>query len=87
MGDLLHFENRKPGRPRLSPPTVHSDSLCSCGEPKPPLARACRVCSWRDEEIFARLDRATRTGRQMARRAEYLIENGKEELLEREFHR
>jgi hypothetical protein len=85
MGDLLHFDKRKAGWPRISPPIVHSLSLCGCGNPKPPLARACRVCSWRDEQIFARLDRATRTGRQMARRAEYLIGNGKEELIEQEF--
>ena len=85
MGDLLQFDKRKSGRPRLSLPVVHSDSLCSCGQPKPPLARACRVCSWRDEQIFARLDRATRTGRQQARRAEYLMGNGKEELIEQEF--
>ncbi len=87
MGDLLQFDKRKPGRPRLSLPVVHSDSLCSCGQPKPPLARACRECSWRDEQIFARLDLATRTGRQMARRAEYLKENGKEELFAQEFRR
>jgi hypothetical protein len=64
---------------------VHSASLCACGQPKPPLARACTKCSWFDPAIFDRLDKATRTGRQMARRAEYLMGNGKEELLEQEF--
>jgi hypothetical protein len=85
MGDLLLFEKRKAGRPRLSPPIVHSDSKCACGKAKPPLARACRECSWRDSEVFARLDHATRTGRQLIRRAEYLIENGKEEQYAQEF--
>jgi hypothetical protein len=85
MGELIILEKRK-GRPRLSPQIVHSESLCVCSKPKPPLARACRECSWRDEEIFQRLDRATRTGRQLARRAEYLIENGKKEQCQREFH-
>jgi Winged helix-turn helix len=73
------------GRPRLAPLVVHSESLCPCGKPKPPLARACRECSWRDEQIFARLDRATQTGRQMARRAEYLIGNGKKDQFAEEF--
>lgn len=84
MGKILQFEKRR-GRPRLAPPICHSESSCVCGQPKPPLARACRLCSYRDEEIFERLDRATRTGRQMARRAEYLIANGKEETYHQEF--
>ena len=86
MGELVILEKRR-GRPRLSPPTVHSNSLCDCGNRKPPLSRSCTECSWFDPAIFDRLDRLTRTGRQQRRRAEYLIENGKEELLEREFRR
>jgi hypothetical protein len=87
MGDLLQFKPRKSGRPRLSLPVVHSDSLCDCGQPKPPLARACTICSWFDPTIFDRLDRAIRAGGCKARRAEYLIENGKEELFKQEFRR
>jgi len=87
MGELLQFEKRKAGRPRTSPPIVHSDSLCVCGQPKPPLARACTVCSWFDPAIFARLDKAIRAGGWVARRAEYLMRNGKKKQFEQEFHR
>ena len=85
MGDLLQFDKRKSGRPRLAPPIVHSASLCACGQPKPPLARACTICSWFDPSIFDRLDKVIRAGGCKARRAEYLMGNGKEELIEQEF--
>lgn len=87
MGELLQFEKRKAGRPRLGPPVVHSKSLCDCGKPKPPLARTCTQCSWFDPEIFERLDKQTRSGRWKARRAEYLIGNGKKETFHQEFRR
>lgn len=84
MGQVVILKH--PGRPRSKAALpYHSDSKCACGKPKPPLARACRACSWRDPEVFGRLDVATRTGRQLIRRAEYLTENGKEELFEQEF--
>lgn len=93
MGDLIILKKRGPGRPRSSPPSAlpyHSDSKCACGNPKPPLARACRICSWRDPQVFGPLDRATGTSRdqrQLARRAEYLLANGKTEIFEQEFRR